>query len=108
MARINVKPLSANQCWQGRKFKTKDYINYEKYVLSQLVAMKLPEPPFSLEMTVAFSNKLSDIDNFIKPFLDILQKRYGFNDRDVYELRVRKVVVKKGEEYIDFSIKQLQ
>ena len=45
-----------------------------------------------------------DFDNPIKPFVDILQKKYGFNDRDVYELNVKKEV---GEDGIDFNIYQL-
>ena len=47
-------------------------------------------------------SKLSDIDNPLKPFLDILQKKYGINDRDINELLVKKTVVKKGDEFIFF------
>ena len=33
---LNVKPLSVNQCWQGRRYKTKAYKQYEKALLQIL------------------------------------------------------------------------
>jgi Holliday junction resolvase RusA-like endonuclease len=51
-------------------------------------------------------SKLSDVDNPLKPFLDILQKKYKINDRDIEQLQVRKVVVKKGGEFIRFGINE--
>jgi Holliday junction resolvase RusA-like endonuclease len=56
---------------------------------------------------LAFSNKASDIDNPIKLISDILQKRYGINDKDIYELVVKKVIVAKGREYFEFNIESL-
>ena len=104
MNKLNVKPLSVNQCWQGRRFKTKEYKNYEKEVLLLLPKIKELEPPFRIDIVFMFSNKLSDIDNPLKPILDIIQKKYGINDRDVYELNVKKEVVKKGMDGIMFNI----
>jgi len=104
MNKLNVKPLSVNQCWQGRRFKTKEYNNYEKEVLLLLPKIKGLEPPFIIDIVFMFSNKLSDIDNPLKPILDIIQKKYGINDRDVYELNVKKEVVKKGMDGIMFNI----
>ena len=102
--RINIKPLSINKCWQGRRFKTKAYEAYEEEVLYSLPRLSIGPHKLVLSLTVAFSNKASDIDNVIKPFLDILQKKYGFNDKQVYRLIVEKKDVKKGEEYIEFLI----
>lgn len=104
---INIKPLSVNECWQGRRFKTPAYTKYEKNVMAQLVAMKLPLAPYRIDFVVGFSNKLSDIDNFIKPILDIMQKRYKFNDRDIYELHIKKTIVPKGKEFILFDIQNI-
>lgn len=104
MTTVNIKPLSVNECWQGKRFKTKKYEQYEKDVLSMLVAMKLPEPPFSVYYEFGFSNPLSDIDNPVKPIQDILQKKYGFNDRHVHHMCIVKKVVKKGSEYFKFNI----
>ena len=106
--RIKIKPLSVNQVWQGRRFKTSKYTKYERNVMLILKPLKIPEPPLKIEITYGFSSKLADIDNPCKPFLDILQKKYGFDDRDIYELNQKKEIVPKGDEFIQFEIKKLK
>jgi len=102
--KINIKPLSVNQCWQGRRFKTDKYRAYEAEMLYRLPKMIIPKVKLNICITVGFSNKASDIDNVAKPFIDILQKKYSFNDNQIYLLTMTKKIVKKGNEYIDFSI----
>lgn len=104
MAIIKTRPLSVNDCWQGRRFKTDAYKSYEWELFSKLKPMEIPKGKLSVFLTFYLTNKLSDIDNPVKPFLDVLQKKYQFNDRDIYELRIVKKIVKKGEEGIYFSI----
>lgn len=104
MIKINIKPLSVNECFQGRRFKTKKYKAYEKQVLLMLKPITLPPPPFAVYYEFGFSNKLADIDNPVKALQDILQKKYNFNDKDIYLMTVEKVIVKKGEEYFKFEI----
>lgn len=103
--RINVKPLSINCAFQGRRFKTPKYKAYEAEVLLKLKPMQIGKEKLSLRLIVGYSNKLSDIDNCLKPFLDILQKKYSFNDSQIYELHIIKEIVKKGSEFIDFEVK---
>ena len=103
--RINIKPLSVNQAWQGKRFKTKKYLDYEQELMLLLRPIKIPEPPYSVIYEFGLSSSLADWDNPIKPAQDILQKKYGFNDKDIFEARVRKVKVEKGAEYILFEIK---
>ena len=106
--KVKIKALSVNQCWQGRRFKTPVYKSYEQILLLSLPhTVEIPEGAFHLDVVFGLSSKLNDIDNGLKPFIDILQKKYGFNDRDIYKLTVEKVIVKKGEEFIDFEIKPL-
>lgn len=105
--RINCKPLSVNRCWQGRRFKTIEYKRYEQLLLSTLPKYQLPKKPFSVSLIFGLSSINNDIDNSVKPFLDILQKKYGFNDRDVFELYVKKEVVNKGCEFIEFEINNI-
>ena len=105
MELIKIKPLSVNKCWRGRRFKTDEYKWYEAEVLSLLKKIALPPPPYRVTYEFGMS-KASDIDNPVKPITDILQKRYNFNDRDIYEMNIKKVVVKKGAEYIKFEIKR--
>lgn len=105
---INIAPLSVNKAWQGKRFKTKEYSKYEERVLKELKDVKLPIPPFKLIIEYGFSNKASDIDNPTKLILDILQKKYKFNDKDIYELNLRKKIVMKGEDYFTFLLKTLK
>ena len=104
--RINIKPLSVNQVWQGRRFKTKKYKHYEKELLFMLPPLDVPTGKLELIITFGFSSVGSDWDNPIKPFQDILQKKYLFSDSKVYKATIIKEIVKKGKEFIDFSIKE--
>lgn len=97
---LNIKPLSVNRAFQGRRFKTPEYNAYEKLMRSMLPKCEIND--FSkLKITYGFSNMASDIDNPTKLVLDILQKQYGVNDRDIIYLVLHKVKVKKGEEFIE-------
>lgn len=102
----NIKPLSVNEAWQGKKFKTDKYKAFEKKLLFTLPSLKedkLPEM-IRIEFVFGFSNKSADLDNPVKPLLDILQKKYGFNDSHVWEMEVFKKLVPKGDEYFEFRI----
>ncbi len=99
---IDIKPLSVNEAWQGRRFKTGKYKKYEKDMLLCLPKIELPEPPYIAYYTFGLSNMASDWDNPVKPFQDICQKKYGFNDRNIKKAVIEKVKVEKGKEYIAF------
>ena len=102
--KVNIKPLSVNVAWQGRRFKTDKYKAYEIELLLKLKKMEIPNGKLSLKVKFGHSNSLSDIDNSLKPFIDILQKKYSFNDRDIYHLEVLKEIVPVGKEFIKFKI----
>ena len=104
---IKIKPISVNQCWQGRRFKTKLYKSFEIELLSKLKPLEVPAGKLQIFIKFGLSSKNADWDNPIKPFQDILQKKYGFNDRNVYKAVVEKVDVQKGFEFIEFEIKSL-
>jgi Holliday junction resolvase RusA-like endonuclease len=103
--RIDIKPLSVNKVWQGRRFKTVCYKEYEEELLYRLPELEIPEGKLDITLIWGFSSKASDIDNPTKPFLDVLQKKYDFDDKRIYRLALEKEDVKKGEDFIDFSIK---
>lgn len=104
MIKLLIKPLSVNKAWQGKRFKTNDYKKYEEDLLLMLPKIKIINPPYRLNITVGFSNKASDLDNVLKPFLDILQKKYDINDKHIQILHVEKEVVAKNNEFISFQI----
>ena len=105
MNRVNLKPLSMNEAFMGRKRKTAAYRNYEIKVPKELPDLDLPERgPLGLRLRAGLSNRAADLDNVVKPFLDILQANYGFNDNRIYFIEMTKVKVQKGEEYIAFEL----
>ena len=103
--KLNEKPLSINEAWQGKRFKTPAYKSYEETILLTMPKAKIDvEQMLRIEFFFGFSNKASDLDNPVKLLLDIAQKKYGFNDKNVFELNVCKCIVKKGEEFIQMGI----
>jgi Holliday junction resolvase RusA-like endonuclease len=103
--KINEKPMSVNLAWQGKRFKTPAYKDYEKEMLLMMPKAKIEtDQMLRVEFFFGFSNKASDLDNPVKLLMDIAQKKYGFNDKMVYEMNVRKCLVKKGEEFIQMGI----
>jgi Holliday junction resolvase RusA-like endonuclease len=108
MIKIEIKPLSVNQAWQGKRYKTNAYKSFEKLLLMSLPKnIEVPPERLKIVFEFGFSSPLSDIDNPVKMTLDVLAKKYNFNDRKAYRLEVDKVDVKKGEEYIKFEITEL-
>jgi Holliday junction resolvase RusA-like endonuclease len=105
MIKIDIKALSVNQAFQGRRFKTPKYNKYINEVLSLLPQLDLNKETYTINIEFGLSSKLNDIDNGLKPFIDCLVKKYNFDDRQIYELNVKKIIVKKGSEYIKFKIK---
>jgi Holliday junction resolvase RusA-like endonuclease len=104
MIRLNIKPLSVNDAWRGRRFKSVKYSNYEKKTLLILPKISIVSGKKTLFVNVGFSSKASDVDNVLKPFIDILQKKYKFNDSAIYKIVIEKEIVKKGSEFIEFKI----
>lgn len=100
---IKIKPLTVNQCWQGKRFKTPEYKAFEAHC--SLLLPKIVVPPGKLKILFEFgvSNVMSDYDNLIKPFQDILQKKYWFNDANIWQAEILKTKVSKGEEFIRFE-----
>ena len=104
MQRLNIKPLSVNEAWQGRRFKTDKYKRYESDMMLILPKINMLPPPYRLNIIVGFSNKASDLDNILKPFLDILQKKYNINDKHIEILHIEKQIVSKNNDFISFEL----
>ncbi len=106
--KISIKPLSVNDAWKGKRFKTKEYqwyIEHLSYLLSSKDRREFKKTDkLKVNYEFGFSNRGSDWDNPIKPLGDILQAKYNFNDNRIYQGFVQKEIVKKGDEYISFQI----
>ena len=106
--KINIKPLTVNKAWKGKRFKTKEYKEFEKFAMFILPNnFKLPNGYLDAYYEFVVSSKLSDWDKPIKPFQDILKKKYKFDDNLIMSAYVKKKIVKKGNEYIKFDLQNL-
>ena len=104
MYKLNIKPLSINEAYRGRRFKTAKYTKYLRDVLIMLPAKKIPDGYLQIKLKWGFSSKGSDFDNPVKCFVDCLQKKYGFNDNRIKRSIIEVEHCKKGEEFIEFSL----
>jgi Holliday junction resolvase RusA-like endonuclease len=102
--RIEIKPLSINQAFQGKRFKTDKYKTFERSMLYLLPQMEVPKGELIIWFTFGFSNMRSDLDNPVKMTTDILCKKYGFDDSRVKRLIVDKEKTEKGKEFVEFQI----
>ena len=108
MIKLNIKPLSVNQAWKGRRFKTSKYKSFELDMMVLLPKLDLQlKGDLYIKISYGFSSKLCDIDNPCKLVLDCLVKKYGFDDRQVFKLHQEKEIVPKGKEYIKIKINEI-
>ena len=110
-ARLPVKPLSANEAYaifKGRKIRTRKYKEYETkvivYLIQKGIKLELPKTgPLYLYLKIGVSSRF-DLDNCAKPFIDIAQKYFKFNDNRITYLQLEKEIAKRGEEFIEFQL----
>jgi len=105
MIKIKIKPLSINEAYKGRRFRTEKYDLFIRQMMFHLpIDLKIPKGEISISIEFGYSSAASDIDNGLKTFIDCLQKKYGFNDKLITELHVKKIKVPKSEEFINFYL----
>ena len=104
---LKIKPLSINQCFQGRRYKTRNYDDYIKEFLILLPKKTQIKGEIGIKMMFWLQNsKRCDLDNLCKPILDILVKKgYIQDDRAVQEIYLKKV--KSEIDNISIQIYQL-
>jgi Holliday junction resolvase RusA-like endonuclease len=72
---INEKPLSVNAAWQGRRFKTVTYKNYEQTIYHLLPKVKI-KGEVEIHYTFYLKNySRTDIDNCVKCLQDVIVKK---------------------------------
>lgn len=106
--KVKIKALSVNSLYQGRRFRTPAYSKYINDVTIKLPKFELSESKLKLNITFGFSSKLQDLDGALKGFIDCLVKKYGVDDRYIFELNLKKEIVPKGHEFIDFNFEYLE
>lgn len=90
--------------------KNKNYVAAIPVILSQL------KPIEGLKLDVAYRIEYdffcarvdADADNMIKSFQDVLQQKYGINDRNFYEIVANKFPVGKANEGVIFRLFEIK
>jgi len=108
-----VKPLSINAAYTLKRKKSMKYRRFEELMALELEGYKIPanrdvkSMKFKLEIHWGFATSLSDVDNPIKTLLDVLQRWFGFDDKQIMSISATKTVVGKRQEYIDFTLTEM-
>ena len=104
--KIDIKPISVNEIFKGKKYKTAKYDLFISDMLKLLPkTIEFPDKEnVKLAIEFGFSTKASDLDNYLKGTIDCFVKKYGVDDKHIYEIHCFKAIVKKGQEYIKFKI----
>ena len=93
--------------YKGRRWKTSEARAFEEafrtYLLIHFPSPEIPSGPLTIHWEFGV-NKLFDCTNCLKLAEDVLADYAGFNDNRVYGTTIIKNVVKKGDEFIAFSI----
>jgi len=105
---IPIKPLSVNQAWQGRRFKTDTYKSYARSVQITLPkGLKIPDGRLRVTYRFYVSNPRADLDNPVKPLQDIVFKHYGVDDSRIFLIISEKIIVPKGLEKTEVEIEAM-
>lgn len=105
--RVFLKPLSTNEAWKGKRLKSNLYKKFEAQSLCELVNDgDLPFGFYTLKLRFGFSSNGSDLDNPVKMVIDILSKKYNFNDNRIMRIVIDRSKVMKGQEFYEFQIEK--
>lgn len=106
--KLVIKPMSINSAFQGRRFKTKEYNNYEEELLWMLKIEGLEKVEGFV--SVAYNFYLihylkTDVGNLEKPLSDIIVKA-GLIDDDRFIKKITMEKFKSDKNYIEIQIEK--
>lgn len=106
---IPYPALSTNKMYSGKKRRSGYYKAFNRKVLTYLYEHFDSEEyvlkgNLALKLRVGFSSSLSDLSNAIKAIEDIVAGYFKFNDRQIVYIQLEKVLVNKGEEFMELTI----
>lgn len=92
LIRLPIRPMSINSAWQGRRFKTPKYKRYCQAVSCLLPKRETITGYINLEVALYLKYfATSDVDNFLKPMIDILvSNRIIEDDKFILKITVEK------------------
>lgn len=107
MIKIELKPVSVNEAFKGRRFKTEICEDYENDFFKVAPKREMIKGKIEIEYKFYMVNHgLSDYDNYIKITQDLLVKcGYIEDDRKIYKATIYKIPSKKN--YIEIKIRTM-
>lgn len=107
---LPIKPLSTNQLFSGRKRRSFHYKRYRRKMFELMddidPSLYCFKGDLLLVLEVGFSSKASDLDNSFKGLIDILSEKLAFNDKQLCEIRAKKYLVHRGDEFVKITLKK--
>ena len=105
--RVLIKPISVNDAWQGRRFKTPECKKYCEDLALILPRKECVTGRVQIEFKFYAKNHASvDYDNLIKVTQDVLVKKgYIEDDRKIYRAIIEKIPSK--EDFFEFKITKI-
>ena len=106
---IQLHPLSVNEAWTGRRFKSVAYMQYSDAVTLSLKTIKIPASPYKISFLFGLHNAgQADYDNPIKGLQDLIFKKYKISDAHIFMGTSMKVKVnKENPEFVAFRLETL-
>lgn len=101
---IGLKPLTVSRAWQGRRFKTPEYRQWEQDALWMLKGSPVHSGAVSVRIRLYMANaSRSDFDNPLKVLCDVLTKAGVIEDDcKIWEAHITKIQSK--DEHIEVEI----
>ncbi|MEK6879137.1 MAG: RusA family crossover junction endodeoxyribonuclease [Nanoarchaeota archaeon] len=104
---LKAKALSVNAAWQGRRYKSKAYSEFEKEIGYLLPRNQSINGEVKIEYIFGLKNyKLTDVDNLIKPIQDLIVKA-GIIDDDRKIVQVLAIKVASKKDVIGITITKI-
>lgn len=101
---LDIKPLTVNKAWQGKRFTTKDYKKYTEDCLLLLPRVEVQASKYEIIYRFyLIHHKTTDYDNLIKPLQDIIVKK-GIIPDDKYIYRAVIEKIPSTRDYIEIEI----
>ena len=105
---IPIKPFSTNKMYWFNKKRTDEYNEYHSELDSNMYFCKEIDinKKSKFELYVLFLVKKksdTDLDNMLKPFIDYLQERLWFNDKNITIIHTRKIILEENEDTKDID-----
>ncbi|MCX6806892.1 MAG: RusA family crossover junction endodeoxyribonuclease [Candidatus Berkelbacteria bacterium] len=93
---VDIKPISVNSCFQGRRFRTTEFKKWQEAVIyslpKKLSNINKTSERITMVITLYFKKPtMMDLDNYAKAIIDcVVKKGIIKDDRYIFDLNIKK------------------